>query len=81
MTPQDVTAVLGWSMVLNFTVFLIWVLAMTTMPNLTYRTQALVSSISRDDYEKIMYRLLGQYKLALLLTHVGPYVALRIVFS
>ena len=81
MTPQDLTAVLGWSMVINFTVFVIWVLAMMLMPNFTYKTQALVSPISREDFDRIMYRLLGQYKLALLLTHVGPYIALRIVFS
>lgn len=81
MTPQDLTAVLGWSMALNFTVFFIWVLAMILMPNLTYKTQGLVSPISRADYDRIMYRLLGQYKLALLLTHVGPYIAMRIVFT
>jgi hypothetical protein len=81
MNPQDLIAVLGWSMVINVTVFLIWVLALTLMPNLTYKTQALVSPISREDFDRIMYRLLGQYKLALLLTHFGPYIALRIVFT
>lgn len=81
MTAQDLMAVLGWSMVINFTIFFIWVLAMTLMPNLTYKTQTLVTSISREEFDKIMYRMMGQYKLALLVTHVGPYIALRIVFS
>jgi len=81
MTAQDLMAVLGWSMVINFTIFFIWVLAMTLMPNLTYKTQTLVTSISREEFDKIMYRMMGHYKLALLVTHVGPYIALRIVFS
>ena len=81
MTVENTLAVLGWSMVVNFGVLLFWVLAMKLMPNLTYRTQSLVTSISREDFDRIMYTMMGQFKLALLITHFGPYVALRIVFT
>jgi hypothetical protein len=81
MTVENTLAVLGWSMVVNFGILLIWVLAMKLMPNLTYRTQSLVTSISREDFDRIMYTMMGQFKLALLITHFGPYVALRIVFT
>ena len=81
MTVENTLAVLGWSMVVNFGILLIWVLAMKLMPNLTYRTQSLVTSISRDDFDIIMYTMMGQFKLALLITHFGPYVALRIVIT
>ncbi len=81
MTVENTLAVLGWSMVVNFGILLIWVLAMKLMPNLTYRTQSLVTSISREDFDRIMYTMMGQFKLALLITHFGPYVALRIVFA
>jgi hypothetical protein len=81
MTMETVASVLAWSMVINFSIFLIWVLAMKFMPDLTYKTQSLVTSISREDFDKIMYKMMGQYKIALLVTHFGPYVALRIVMS
>ena len=81
MTVENVMAVLGWSMVINFGIFLLWVMAMRLMPDLTYRTQSLVTSISREDFDKIMYEMMGKYKLALLVTHFGPYVAMRIVFA
>jgi hypothetical protein len=54
---------------------------MTLMPDFTYKTQTMVTSISREDFNKAMYRMMGQYKIALLVTHVGPYIALRIVMS
>ena len=80
MTIETTLAVLGWSMVINFAVILIWGLAMIAMPDLTYRLQSWALSISREDFDRTMYSLIGHYKIALLLTHVGPYLALRIVF-
>ena len=81
MTIENTLAVLGWSMVVNFGILLVWALALKLMPDLTYRTQTLVASISREDFDRIMYRLMGQYKMAIMLTHFGPYIALRIVFT
>ena len=78
---ETVASVLGWSMVINFGIFLIWVVAMTMMPDLTYKTQSLVTQISREYFDKAMYKMMGQYKIALLVTHFGPYIALRIVMS
>jgi hypothetical protein len=81
MTVENTLAVLGWSMVVNFSIFAIWALALMLMPDLTYRTQSLVTKISREDFERFMYTLMGHYKIALFVTHFGPYVALRIVFT
>jgi hypothetical protein len=81
MTIENALAVLGWSMVVNFGILFVWVLAQKLMPDLTYRTQSLVTSISREEFDRIMYTMMGQYKMALLVTHFGPYIALRIVFN
>jgi hypothetical protein len=81
MTMETIASVLGWSMVINFSIFLLWVLALKVMPEWTYRTQTFVTSISREDFDKIMYKIMGQYKIALLVTHFGPYIALRILLS
>jgi Na+-transporting methylmalonyl-CoA/oxaloacetate decarboxylase gamma subunit len=81
MTIENTLAVLGWSMVVNFAVLLFWALAMKLMPNFIYRTQSLVTAISREDFDRILYTMMGQFKIALLITHFGPYVALRIVFT
>ena len=81
MSIENVLAVLGWSMVINFGILFVWVLAMKLMPDLTYRTQTLVTSISREEFDRVMYTMMGHYKIAMLVTHFGPYVALRIVFS
>jgi hypothetical protein len=56
MTIENLIAVLGWSMVINFGIFLVWVIFTKAMPELTYKTQTLV-------------------------THFGPYMALRIVYA
>jgi len=81
MTIENTLAVLGWSMVVNFGILMVWALAIKLAPGLLYRTQSIVTAISREDMDRIMYTLMGQFKLALLVTHFGPYIALRIVFT
>lgn len=81
MTIEETLAVLGWCMVVNFGVLLIWIIARAVAPNLMYRTQRLVTSISQEDFDRTMYTLMGQFKLAIILFNLAPYVALRIVFN
>ena len=81
MTIENLIAVLGWSMVVNFGIFLVWIIFMKAMPELTYKTQTWVTNISREEFESNMYKMMGQYKIALLVTHFGPYMALRIVYT
>ena len=80
MTIENVLSLLGWSMVINFGILAIWALAMKLAPELLYRTQSMFTTLPREQIEKSLYLLAGQYKMAILLTHFGPYCALRIVF-
>jgi hypothetical protein len=81
MTMENIASILGWSILVNIGVFVVWLLAMKFVPGLAYKTQLLATTISREDFDRIMYRLMGQYKIALLVTHFGPYIALRIVMA
>ena len=54
---------------------------MNAEPNLTYKTPSLVTSITREEFDLVMYKIMGQYKILMLITHFGPYVALRIVLG
>lgn len=80
MTVDNIIAVLGWCMVVNFGLLLFWLLAIRLMPNLVYRSQALVTSMSREDLDHTLYRLMGQFKFAVIIFNLAPYIALRIVF-
>ena len=81
MTVENILAVLGWCMVINFSILMIWALAMMLAPNVIYRTQSLVTSISREEFGLIIYKLMGLYKLGIMLFNFAPYVAIRIVFT
>jgi len=81
MSIENLLAVLGWCMVINFGVLLLWFVFMTLFPKLTYRTQQIVVDISEPDFRLLMYRMMGQFKLAVIILNVSPYLALRIVFQ
>lgn len=80
MSIDNLIAVLGWCMVVNFGLLLIWALAFKLAPELVYRSQRNFFAISREDFELTMYRLLGYFKLTVLIFNFAPYIALRIVF-
>lgn len=80
MSIENLLAVLGWCMVVNISVVLLLGLAMVFAPDLIYRTQRLVVHISREEFELTLYRMMGHYKLGILLFNFSPYVALRIVY-
>ena len=81
MTVENILAVLGWCMVINFSILMIWALAMMLAPNLAYRTQSLVASISQEEFERTIYKLMGFYKIGIILFNFAPYVAIRIVLT
>jgi hypothetical protein len=81
MIVENILAVLGWCMVINFGIMFIWAIATMAAPNLVYRTQGLVTSISREDFDRIIYRLMGQFKLGIILFNFAPYMAIRIVLT
>lgn len=80
MNVANLIAVLGWCMVVNFSVLLIWVIAFKTAPDLAYRSQRAFFAISREDFEVTMYRLMGYFKFTIIVFNLAPYIALRIVF-
>lgn len=81
MTVDNVIAVLGWCMVINFGLMLFWMLAIWLMPNFVYRSQGLVTSMNREDLDRTLYQLMGQFKFAVIIFNLAPYIALRIVFN
>lgn len=80
MTVEELRTVLGWCMVINFGLMLLWLLCMKVAPDLTYRTQALMTNISREEFDRSMYNFMGYFKLGIILLNFSPYIALRILY-
>ncbi len=80
MTIDQLTVFLGWSTVVNAALMLWAVIALALMPNLVYKTQGLVTNLSREELEKTMYSFLGLFKLGIIFLNFTPYLVLRLFF-
>ncbi len=79
MDIATLTSFLGWCSVLNIALLLFWSLFFLAAPDLVYRLQKKFVSISRENFDLVMYAFLGLFKLLILVLNVIPWIALRII--
>jgi hypothetical protein len=72
-------AVLGWSMVFNYGILLLWMMFLMWARIWMYNTHNRWFNIPEQEFHITHYRLMGQFKLGILLLNLSPYLALRIV--
>jgi len=68
-----------WCTIINGALLSLWTIAFLIAPNLVYRTQSKWISISRENYNVVMYSFLGLFKIFFLIFNVVPFVALLII--
>ncbi|MEM7540751.1 MAG: DUF6868 family protein [Pseudomonadota bacterium] len=79
MTPSEIQAVLGWSIIINFGFLTLWLLIFSATRDGVYRLHTRWFNLAPHRFDEIHYRLLAQYKLAVVVFFVVPYAALCIV--
>ena len=68
-----------WCLVINLAVFVVWFVTFLSAGSTIYRIHARWFDISREKFASIHYRLMAQYKLAILVLNFVPWLALRIL--
>lgn len=76
---ETVRGVLGWCTLLNWGVLLLWWMTLIFAREGLRALHGQWFSIAPDRFDEVHYRLMGAYKLGILLLNLVPYLALRIV--
>ena len=71
--------ILGWCTVLNGGFLLIAALLLLVAREPIQRLHASMYGVSEDDLPRAYFQYLGQYKIAIFVLNLAPYIALRIV--
>lgn len=79
MTVEQIAAVLAWCTLINLGLLIWWVLFVLFAHDFTYRMHTRWFKISHEDFDAIHYRLMGVFKMGVILFNLVPYLALRIV--
>ena len=78
-TLESMKELLGWSSVINIAILLLSTVAVTLFRTAISRIHARMSGLNDADLSRAYFQYLAQYKIAILVFNLVPYVALRMM--
>jgi hypothetical protein len=79
MTFEIVRDILGWCALIHIGFLLWWAVAILFLHDFVYRMHSRWFKMSVEEFDKIHYTGIAFYKIAVFLTCLVPYLAMRIV--
>lgn len=79
MDLQQLHTFLGWCLVFNVAILLLWFLAATVMSPLVYRVHGRLLNLTEQEVRRSLYLLLGQLKMLVTIFNLAPWLALWIM--
>lgn len=79
MTVEMIRDMLLWSTIINWGILLFWFFIIVFARDWIYGLHTRWFNISREDFDKLHYSLMGAFKLLIFVFNLVPYIALRIV--
>ncbi len=74
---QTVTAFFGWTTVINFVLLAVSTIALIAMRGFISRVHAKMFGLDPEDVSRDYVRYLAQYKIAIIVFSLVPYIALK----
>jgi hypothetical protein len=79
MTTETLTALLGWTSVINIAILAITTLSLIAMRGFITKVHARLFDMDEKDLGRAYFQYLAQYKIAIIVLNIAPYLALRII--
>jgi hypothetical protein len=79
MTLQSLTAFLGWVSVVNIAILLFTTLSLVAMRGTITKIHSRLFGLDEKDLGRAYFQYLAQYKIAIIVLNIAPYIALRII--
>lgn len=81
MDITQVTAVFGWMLVINLGFYALAAVFIIFAGDFAAKLEARITGVAAEKWPEIFMNYLGQYKIAILVFNLAPYLALRVVSS
>ncbi|TWU42622.1 DUF6868 family protein [Novipirellula artificiosorum] len=79
MTTETLASFLGWCLVINFSVLVLATLSLVLGGKSVRRIHAQLFPIDEEQLPPIYFQFLANYKLAIFVFNLAPYLALKIM--
>jgi len=78
---QTITTFLGWCSVVNLGIYLLTALALMGFRNPVKKIHSKLAAVSGERLDELYFNYLANFKLALIILNITPYVALKLMAS
>ena len=68
-----------WCTIINGSVLGLWSLSWLLIPDVVYKLQSRLFSVSREHFELIFYCFIGAFKIFFIMLNLVPYIAFLII--
>jgi hypothetical protein len=79
MTTETLTALLGWTSVINIALLMVTTISLISMRGFITKVHAKLFGMDEKDLGRAYFQYLAQYKIAIIVLNIAPYLALRII--
>ncbi len=79
MTIETLTEFFGWVSVINIAVLLISGIMVIAMRSFITKIHSKVFGLNQEDLGRAYFQYLAQYKIAMIVLSIAPYIALKIM--
>lgn len=79
MTLKEITEFLGWASAINIAILLLSTLALIAMREGISRIHSQLFGVDEKDLGRAYFQYLAQYKIAIIVLNIAPYVSLKIM--
>ena len=79
MTTETLTEFLGWVSVINIAVLFISGILVIVMRDLISKIHSKIFGLDQQDLGRAYFQYLAQYKIAMIVLSIAPYIALKIM--
>ncbi|MBT5912193.1 MAG: hypothetical protein HOH59_05255 [Rhodospirillaceae bacterium] len=79
MTIETLTELLGWVSIINIAILLCSTLALISMRGFITKIHSSLFGLDEKDLGRAYFQYLAQYKIAIIVFNIAPYLALKIM--
>ncbi len=79
MTIEALTELLGWASVLNIVVLMLSTVTLIAMRGVISNIHSRLFGLGEQDLGRAYFQYLAQYKIAIIVLNIAPYIALKIM--
>ena len=79
LTTEVLTELLGWSLLINIIVIIVAALGLIVMRSSIASIHGKMFGLDESDLSRAYFQYLAQYKIAIFVLNLTPYIALRIM--